>query len=292
MSQIAKASDAIRRKHKMLKMGQEASDKYTNDVFKPIVTPLEKLINQTNISDIKKDIKDEAQVNPVKDEEYDDSEETLQNFDDTFIKKSLFDQSILTSSPIPTKQNLTFSPLSTEKYMKRLDHQKNQTGYQVRKNKNNELLFGDQKINFSDKQISVGNNTYIETPGLLELLFNKNINESLVTVGDEENFINIIKSTNAHHKFFKPEEAFREEKSHKYEKYILPFINSLTKTGESLPNYKMTNKSKFDYVYWNDPNELVDRLRLLLASQSAGNPSHTNEIISIIEELKEAGIIY
>ena len=33
-----------------------------------------------------------------------------------------------------------------------------------------------------------------------------------------------------------------------------------------------------DYVYWNDPNELVDRLRLLYASQAAGNASHTNEI--------------
>ena len=47
-----------------------------------------------------------------------------------------------------------------------------------------------------------------------------------------------------------------------------------------------------EYVYWDDPNELVDRLRLLLASQAAGNPSHNNEIISIIEELWEAGIIY
>lgn len=32
-------------------------------------------------------------------------------------------------------------------------------------------------------------------------------------------------------------------------------------------------------VYWNDPNELVDRLRLLLASQAAGNTSLPNEIL-------------
>lgn len=47
-----------------------------------------------------------------------------------------------------------------------------------------------------------------------------------------------------------------------------------------------------DYVYWDDPNELVDRLRLLIAETSAGNNSHTNEIHSIIEELREANIIY
>ena len=49
---------------------------------------------------------------------------------------------------------------------------------------------------------------------------------------------------------------------------------------------------QMDDIYWDDPKELVDRLRLLLASQAAGNPSYTNEIISIIEELRESGIIY
>jgi hypothetical protein len=46
-----------------------------------------------------------------------------------------------------------------------------------------------------------------------------------------------------------------------------------------------------DYVYWNDPNELVDRLRLLMASQEAGNSNHVNEMNSIIEELLEAKLI-
>lgn len=45
------------------------------------------------------------------------------------------------------------------------------------------------------------------------------------------------------------------------------------------------------YTYWDDPNELVDRLRLLVASKSAGHSGHTNEIMSIIEELREADII-
>jgi len=43
-----------------------------------------------------------------------------------------------------------------------------------------------------------------------------------------------------------------------------------------------------DYVFWDDPNELVDRLQLLAASYQAGNKSHTNEIMSILEELREA----
>lgn len=51
------------------------------------------------------------------------------------------------------------------------------------------------------------------------------------------------------------------------------------------------SKNNSDYIYWDDPNELVDRLRLLIASQMAGNNNHNNEIISIIEELWEANLI-
>lgn len=51
---------------------------------------------------------------------------------------------------------------------------------------------------------------------------------------------------------------------------------------------KLQNKS---LVYWNDPNELVERLRLLLASQAAGNTGLSNEMLSIYEEWYEAGLI-
>lgn len=53
---------------------------------------------------------------------------------------------------------------------------------------------------------------------------------------------------------------------------------------------KVSN-ANIDYRHWDDPNELVDRLQLLIASKQAGNTGHDNEIISILEELKEAGII-
>ena len=63
-------------------------------------------------------------------------------------------------------------------------------------------------------------------------------------------------------------------------------------SGEGFPRYMVTSNSPIDYVHWDDPNELVDRLRLLMAERQAGNPSHDNEIQSIIEELREAEIIY
>jgi len=54
---------------------------------------------------------------------------------------------------------------------------------------------------------------------------------------------------------------------------------------------KSCSKKDRGYKYWDDPNELIERLRLLLAYESVGNTNHKNEIISIIEELREANII-
>jgi len=53
------------------------------------------------------------------------------------------------------------------------------------------------------------------------------------------------------------------------------------------------NDNKIDYVpiVMNDPNEFVNRLRLLEALLQVGHNAHDNEILSIIEELCEAGLI-
>jgi len=48
--------------------------------------------------------------------------------------------------------------------------------------------------------------------------------------------------------------------------------------------------SKTQLEYNDDPNELVTRLNLLM-SQNAGNTSVNNVIISILEELRERGIL-
>jgi hypothetical protein len=65
---------------------------------------------------------------------------------------------------------------------------------------------------------------------------------------------------------------------------------SSTKIGTNLDMMDLNDK-KIEYRYFDDVNEIVDRLRLLIASQKAGNHNHNNEIISIIEELREAKII-
>lgn len=46
------------------------------------------------------------------------------------------------------------------------------------------------------------------------------------------------------------------------------------------------------YEFYDDPNELVDRLMLLVSSKGAGNSNHDQEINSILEELRERNIIH
>lgn len=63
------------------------------------------------------------------------------------------------------------------------------------------------------------------------------------------------------------------------------------RTGGSIASNFVPYKNKTDYVYFDDPNELCDRLKLLISSKSAGNTNHNSEINSIIEELYELDII-
>lgn len=64
--------------------------------------------------------------------------------------------------------------------------------------------------------------------------------------------------------------------------------------GESIqPDFiPYTVDDHIKYEYFDDPNELCERLRLLTASRAAGNTNHAQEINSILEELRELGHIH
>lgn len=68
-------------------------------------------------------------------------------------------------------------------------------------------------------------------------------------------------------------------------------IKSRQKKGRALEKNFIPYNENIVYEYWDDPNELCERLQLLLASKSAGNSNHDQEINSIIEELRERKII-
>ena len=190
---------------------------------------------------------------------------------------------------------------SVEKYLHLLNMNRKKfldMTYGIRKSADGTSKIGDSPISLENEYVIVNGHKYMPSVGLLELLFTKEPDADLISAEDKNNYGKILKATNAYRKHYSPDEVIQKQNDNKYKTYIAPFISDTptrkrASLGKGLPQYKIARRdTRIDYVYWDDPNELVDRLRLLLAERSAGNPSHINEIVSIIEELREAGIVY
>lgn len=183
---------------------------------------------------------------------------------------------------------------------------------------------GNKPISFkANNSIMVGDEEFSGTEGLYELLFMNRPAEFKITKADRKNYRKILNLSNVHRAYYTETGKIRGSGSHKYTQFVKPLVQkdssssssskTPSKTGTSrhpssvtpskskkspkgkglllLDEYKVNTDKPVEYVYWNDVNELCDRLRLLYASKRAGNNAHDNEIASILEELKEEGII-
>lgn len=104
-----------------------------------------------------------------------------------------------------------------------------------------------------------------DTHRLYELLFKKkpkNFNND-----DVDNYNQIVMNTNAYSRYCKPNQHTDGNKLRKYKKNIGP---NVTVRGILIE----VDDNTIDYVHWDDPNELAERLRLLLASASASHINH------------------
>jgi hypothetical protein len=146
---------------------------------------------------------------------------------------------------------------------------------------NGDIKLGKKEIDFDGGTLNIEEKSYLLTPGLEQLLFMKN--PELYTPQDLITYKQILIQTSSH---LTADENRIKKGGAKYE----TIIEKLFPLGEGM-KYGSLKLQKHNLVYWDNPNELIDRLRLLLASQAAGNTSVSNEILSIFEELYEAGII-
>lgn len=151
--------------------------------------------------------------------------------------------------------------------------------YGIKKQRDSYYI-GNNVVEIKNGNLLIDNQTYRLTNGLQSLLLTRKPDPGTYTDNDLTTYKDILQQTNAHE---------RKSRRHKYEKIIKP----LFKAGSGLQStrYKVNNLSLPEYTYWDDPNELVTRLQLLIGSTEAGHNGHSNEIISIIEELKEASFI-
>lgn len=304
--QLIKSVDSIKNKIKMIQNEEDEANLKFKKVFKPITDNLQTIINPNdkdkpslNVSIDMRNKDHEADISScLNNERYKDvganSNESSEYYDYTDNDDD--------RSPFKREHNKLIS-----NEMNELINTYNTTmnvPFGIRR-KNDKFMMGNSEVKFtcinnasnSDKNyvVDIGNRHYELTPGLKELLLSNKPDLDVVNEKDKITYKDMLHHTNAHKRNFSPRGQIKGDKGLKYRKIIQPLFflpnnDKNIKSGGYIPKNKKY-KNNTDYVFWDDPNELIERLKLLIASQNAGNTNHDNEILSIIEELQEAGII-
>ena len=117
------------------------------------------------------------------------------------------------------------------------------------------------------------------TPGLWELIMEKRPRN--FTREDIDEYKDLLKKTNAlHHNSNLKNPNPRRNRSEKWIKLLSPIWHEMGGyEGEGI------------VILSSDPNALLERLDLLLASQRAGHTGVRNELVSICDELKRQGVL-
>lgn len=273
---------------------------------KPEPPSLKKPKNEEVDDDDEDDDDDEFYENyNDEDEEYDDAEEERENDDPltpstTQTEPSGEDDDAEESSIVDEYQTLdtyinsSFGPISSAYIRAMITDGKdfdNVNGF--RAEANGEWMLGNKIARFDkDDNLLIGDHSFAPTNGLLELIFKREPQE--FTTGDLQQYKRILDLTNAHRQLYAADKPIRATRAHKYTSIIKDLYSkeSLTEDNEQRGSGLFVPlEKKRTYVYWDDPNELVERLALLAASREAGNTGLDREILSIEEELREAGYI-
>ena len=143
---------------------------------------------------------------------------------------------------------------------------------------------GNKQVTIADNNILVGDEKFTGTPGLWELLMSKNPDN--FTENDYDEYEKLMVKTNALHKDYNPNNPYpRSSRSDKW--YLVSQIWANREHTKKKEGYE----GKGVVVIPSNPNALLERLDLLLASQKAGHTGVRNELVSICDELKRQGVL-
>lgn len=306
---IIKTANTIRAKYNILKSSNIMQRTQLEDTFKSISKPLNELVKHAAKS-TPLQLQQQQQLpqhkayrkrfKPVKNEDTDTdaSDETVKNdnnnsgdsTNDHFFSPNDTDDEYKVNNTVG-KEYSKFNTINVgniaNEYIQKLENNDSNIDkrYGVRVEAG-QFMIGSSKLTINENDLTLDDATkFIGTKGLYELIFLKNPRIGVYNKADLATYSEILKQSNACRRDFKPQGVLAGNRSYKYTN----IIKYLTHSGDGM--MMQLDNHKIEYTYWDDPNELVDRLRLLMASNHAGNNSHNNEIILIIEELREAGII-
>lgn len=294
--ELIKTTKAVRKKYMALKRGIVDEEEILKKKFRPIVEPITEIVK--NIKDKNKSFKDKSTSGKVKSKSiqhksiYSDSTPllSLREQESENVDKERR-ESIEQISDSESEGDNSFNDY-IKKSIKDAKNEMDHT-YGVYLGADGNWMIGDGKISYSPTEdvIEIKNHSFTPTRGLLELIFKKKPNKNIINKNDLSSYKDILLLTNAHLVRYSEGEKIQVTNTLKYKNYI----KTLFKKGSGLKTQYMklqTYPCAPDYVHYDDINEIVERLRILKASEAAGNNSHNNEIINIISELREKGVIY
>lgn len=323
LKQIVTAAEAVKKKFRKMRNLESENEITLGNVFKPVVNPLNQISEALKSSEVFKKVpttsNDEHDENMKFDDENMKFDDENDEFDETIIKKKRKSDNFFTPSQSESEAENENSEQEYEDPDEDEDEAEQMNVSQNSLDNRNtsswslsseyikeipfgvrpvqgKLMMGSAGVTITDETIRVGQRKYKKTNGLMELLTKRRPDLSTITKEDTKNYKLMLLETNVHRRNFDPSKPIKSNKGIKYTNIIKPLLND-NKTvdedqvhGSGLPILKKWKKN-VDYVYWDDPNELVERLKLLIASRDAGNTGLDNEILSIIEELNETGLL-
>lgn len=322
---IAQIKDNIRKKFSALRNNDLETQRELTLRYKPLIKPLKSLTKNIMKKEIKEEVKEEPIEEPMKYEPLEDEPpEDEPSDNDTSEEDSeisdlpqIYEEDVpsLPSSDGDDSWQETVDELLA-KYLKFIvedGHSKADFTYGIIYDDG--WRMGRYPVQFKNNDIIIRDKRYKGTPGLFELIFKKHPN-NIFTEDDLKTYKEMLIQTKAH---VGKDGKVISSRGYKYtniisnmfpprrklvERVMTPI---LTRTKRALSKDDLANeekrkklgdgimlrmtKNRIDYRHWDDPNELCERLFLLIASKEAGNTGLDGEIISILEELKEAGHI-
>ena len=176
-------------------------------------------------------------------------------------------------------------------YLKIPEH-KRDTTFGIYK-RNGDHYIGNTHVIIKDDDIIIKETgeRFAGTHGLWKLITSKNpsLDEKGWDKMDEEDYVRLLEKTHVLHRGNNPNSPYAKSSGGKKWNNILTFIwhtDRFPKRGE-FEEYE----GQGVVVIPSDPNALLERLDLLLASQKAGHTGVRNELVSICDELKRQGVL-
>ena len=163
----------------------------------------------------------------------------------------------------------------------------------IRKEKGHHYI-GNKHVTIDNNDIIISENgeRFEGTPGLWELIMSKNPKKDFFTDKDYDNYEDLMIMTNALHRNNDEVNPYpKGSGSNKWKKLLSPIWHRKKGGIFRFPKKKEGYEGEGVVVIPSDPNALLERFDLLLASQEAGHTGVRNELVSICDELKRQGVL-